>query len=392
MVVVLGSRRNARAQHRTAEVQPLLRHLLLPSAALLCLTATACQLPGVATGASVPAFEELLKIDIHSHIFEDDPLLLDMLRRSEVHVVNVATRGTEGHVEVMHRVAEDLHVKYPDLFSFASTFDLTQIHQPGFAERTIRWLDETFERGAVMTKIWKEIGLELKTPSGEFLLPDDPIFDPIYAHLARRGKPLMAHVAEPLDAWLPLDPESVHYEYYSRNPQWHLHEHADVPHHSELIAARDNIMEKHPDLVVIGAHLGSLEHDVDEVARRLDRYPNFYVDVAARTPDLSRQSTEKVRDFFLRYEDRILYGLDAIWRPYRDGPRTEEERTSFIVRLEDRYRSDYAFYAGTGTVEYAGRGVAALGLPRPVLEKFYSGNALRLLPELASLRASGGRQ
>src|SRR5690606_29788376 len=137
-------------------------------------------------------------------------------------------------------------------------------------------LDETFEDGAVMTKIWKEIGLELKSPSGEFVLPDDPLFDPIYAHLARPGKPLLAHLAEPLEAWLPLDTAGVHYSYYSRNPEWHLYQRPEFPSHAALIASRDRIMEKHPDLVVIGAHLGSLEHDVDEVAARLDRYPNFH--------------------------------------------------------------------------------------------------------------------
>jgi predicted TIM-barrel fold metal-dependent hydrolase len=380
-----GSRRS---QSAVARVRENLPRGVLCLTALLWTAGTGCQRPGLAADAQAPAFEEILKIDIHSHLFEDSPLLVDMLRRNNLHVVNIAVRGTEGHIEIMHRVAEDLHENHPDIFSFASTFDLTRIQEPDFAERTIRWLDETFERGAVMTKIWKEIGLEVKTPSGEFLLPDDPIFDPIYAHLARRGKPLLAHIAEPLDAWLPLDPESVHYRYYSRTPEWHLHGREEFPHHSELIAARDNIMEKHPDLVVIGAHLGSLEHDVDEVARRLERYPNFYVDVAARTPDLARQPTGKVRDFFLKYQDRIVYGLDAIWRPYRDGPRTEEERTAFVERLEQRYRLDYAFYAGTDSLEYADRRVRALGLPETVLEKFYSGNAQRLLPELASAHPS----
>jgi predicted TIM-barrel fold metal-dependent hydrolase len=364
--------------------------VVVPCVVALLMPATGCQRLVKPTDSQAPAFEDILKIDVHSHLYEDNALLVDMLRRSRIHVVNVAVGGTDGHIEIMHRIAEDLHVRYPDLFSFASTFDLTEIDDRDFSQRTIRWLDETFERGAIMTKIWKEIGLKLRTPSREFLLPNDPIFDGIYAHLARRGKPLMAHIAEPLDAWLPLDPESVHYGYYSTTPEWHLYGREEFPRHAELIAARDNIMVKHPDLVVIGAHLASLEHDVDEVADRLERYPNFYVDVAARTRDLSRQPTEKVRNFFLEYEDRILYGLDASWRPYRDGPRTDDERIAFVTRLEQRYRSDYAFYAGTGTVEYAGRIVPALGLPRRVLEKFYSRNAIRLLPGLASARASGG--
>ena len=104
-----------------------------------------------------------------------------------------------------------------------------------------------------MTKIWKEIGLELKKPDGSFLMPDDPLFDPIYAHLARRRKPLLAHLAEPREAWLPLDPKGLHHGYYSRNPEWHLYGKPEYPSHEALMTARDHIAEKHPGLVLIGA-------------------------------------------------------------------------------------------------------------------------------------------
>jgi predicted TIM-barrel fold metal-dependent hydrolase len=351
--------------------------------ALLLVTAIpACgQLQGVPSEPMI-AFEEIEKIDLHAHVFDDIPYLVEMLRRNNLRIVNIANRGTAGDVETMHRIGLELQSRYPDRISFASTFDLSRIHEAGFPDETIASLDRTFEAGAVMTKIWKEVGLELKTRSGEFLMPDDPIFDPVYAHLASRGKPLLAHLAEPLEAWLPLDPEGVHYGYYSRTPEWHLYQRPEFPTHAELIAARDRIMEKHPDLVLIGAHLGSLEHDVDEVAWRLERYPNFHVEVAARTRDLTRQPREKVLEFFMNYPDRIIYGLDATFRPFRTGPVSDEDRVAFADELERRYRLDFAFYAGTDSVEYAGRSVQGLGLPREVLEKFYAGNALRIVPGL----------
>jgi predicted TIM-barrel fold metal-dependent hydrolase len=361
------------------------------TALLLVTGIPACgQLQGVPS-EPMPAFEEIAKIDLHAHVFDDIPLLVEMLRRNNLRIVNIANRGTAGDVETMHRIALELQSRYPDRISFASTFDLSRIHEAGFPDETIASLDRTFEAGAVMTKIWKEIGLEVKTRSDEFLMPDDPIFDPVYAHLASRGKPLLAHLAEPLEAWLPLDPEGVHYGYYSRTPEWHLYRRPEFPTHAELIAARDRIMEKHPDLVLIGAHLGSLEHDVDEVAWRLERYPNFHVEVAARTRDLSRQPREKVVEFFMNYPDRIIYGLDATFRPFRTGPVTDEDRIAFVDELERRYRLDYAFYAGTDSVEYAGRSVQGLGLPREVLEKFYAGNALRIVPGLRERWNEGRR-
>jgi predicted TIM-barrel fold metal-dependent hydrolase len=349
--------------------------------------------PTAAAAAAQPAvpFAEILKIDVHSHVFEDIPALNEMLRRNNVRTMNVCNNGMDAaHFETMHRIALDLFRRHPDLFPFASTFALARINEPGWADAAIAWLDTTFANGAVATKIWKEVGLEVKKKDGTFMLPDDPVFDPIYAHLARRGKPLLAHLAEPIDAWLPLDPDSPHYGYYSTTPQWHLYGKPDYPSHAAIIAARDRIMEKHPTLTLIGAHLGSLEHDLDAIAQRLDRYPNFNVEVAARTRNLVRHPSDKVRAFFIKYQDRIMYGVDASWKPFLAAePPTDAQRQSHVKRLEERYREDFEYYAGTGTMQYGGRQVKSLGLPRDVLEKFYNRNARRLIafPESAPAAA-----
>jgi predicted TIM-barrel fold metal-dependent hydrolase len=326
-----------------------------------------------------PAFAEIRKIDAHSHVFEDIPALNAMLHSLNLRTINVCVPGSDGHLEEMHRIALDLYQKHPDLYPFTATFDVVRWNQPGYAEKAIAWLDEQFRRGAVGVKIWKEVGMELKRPDGSFLLPDDPVFDPIYAYLAKRGKPLHAHLAEPIDAWRPLDPDSPHYNYYSQNPQWHLYGKPGYPSHAALIAARDHIMEKHPTLVVVGAHLGSLEHDFDGIAARLERFPRFYIDVAARTRNLARHPSDRVRALFLKYPDRILYGVDATWKPYlRPQPPTDLQRQGHVKSLEVRYRADFDYYAGKGDLTYNGRKTTALELPRDVLEKFYHGNAERV--------------
>jgi hypothetical protein len=327
-----------------------------------------------------PAFEEIHKIDVHAHIFEDMPQLNEMLRSNKSSIINVCNRGRDGHLETMHRIARQMYQSHADLYPFASCFDLTRIEEPGYANEVIAWLDGTFKDGAVTTKIWKEVGMEVRGKDGSFVLPDDPVFDPIYEFLAVRRKPLMAHLADPIDGWLPLTRESLHYGYFANNPEFHLYGKPGYPSHAALIAARDHILEKHPRLIVIGAHLGSLEHDLDEVARRLDRYPNFYVDCAARTRDLTRQPREKARSFFIKYQDRILYGVDSTWKPFREkSPPTDQQRASFVNGLERKYRADYAFYAGTGSMQYDGRSVESLALPKKVLDKFYHDNARRII-------------
>jgi predicted TIM-barrel fold metal-dependent hydrolase len=349
---------------------------IVPAAGMLLAQSSA-----QSTSMPPPGFERLRKIDVHSHIYEDIPAVNAMLRRINLRVVNISNPGTDGYLAFMHRFNAALVKRHPDIFSFASTFDLTTRDQPDYGARVAKALDETFAQGAVMVKIWKEVGLELKRPDGTFLLPDDAIFDPVYAHLESRRKPLLAHLAEPREAWLPLDPKSVHYGYYSKNPQWHLYGKPQYPSHARLMDARDHILAKHPGLVVIGAHIGSLEYDVDEVAKRLDRYPNFHVEVSARTRDLTRQPPAKVRAFFLKYQDRIMYGVDRSWRPYRtpEVTPTDADRANFAADLEAQYRRDWAYYAGAGAIDYGGDTAEGLALPNPVLEKFYWKNAERII-------------
>ncbi len=357
-----------------------MKTLAPPLIALLLLSCSGAEEP---PQSRAPAFEEILKIDVHSHIFEDIPEFVDMMKRINLRIINICTRGNNlENLRLMEQRAEEISAKYPGQFYFASTFDLTRRNEPDYHEQVTQWLDASYEAGAVMTKIWKEVGMEMKTPDGAYLMPDDPLLDPVHAHIASRGKPLLAHLAEPVAAWLPLDPENVHYGYYSNNPEWHLYGKEGYPTHAEILAARDRIIEKHPDLIFIGAHLGSMSHDVDEIAKSLDKYPNFYVECSARTRDLTRQPAEKVRNFFLKYQDRIMYGVDLVRIPERDGPTPPEKRAAYAASIEDRYRLDYAYYAGSTPVEIAGKTVEALALPREVLDKFYHRNAQRIIPGL----------
>ena len=325
-----------------------------------------------------PAYEAILKIDAHSHIFEDHPDFQALFQRNNVRTVNVCVIGTDGHLQRMHSVAFDLYRRYPTLYPFVSTFDLLKREEPDYTKNVIAWLGETFARGAVGVKVWKEVGLRIKRPDGSFALPDDPFLDPIYAYVARQVRVLQIHSAEPIEAWLPLDKDSPHYDYFSKSPDRRFHGRSEYPSHATIMAARDHIMEKHPTLVVLAAHLASLEHDLDGIARRLDRYPNFHVEVSSRTRDLTRHPSDRVRAFMMKYQDRLLYGVDQGWQPHLSRGVTDAQRAGAINLLELRYRIDYDYYAGSGEKTYDNRKVEALHLPRRVLEKFYHENARRL--------------
>lgn len=319
------------------------------------------------------------RIDAHAHILNGSPDILRMLERLEMQVVNLCVvdkyeRGFE-RAEPQHIMAVNVFRNSAGRVAWCSTFEPDDWESPGFASRVIKELDATFRQGAVGVKIYKSIGMDLKSRSGAYLMPDNPAFDPIFKFIAERNKTLYAHIAEPIAAWQPLDPASPDYDYYKNAPAWHMYGHPDRPSKQAILDARDRMLARNPKLRVVGAHLGSMEEDVDEIARHLDRYPNFAVDTSGRVVHLMIQPRDKVRAFMIRYQDRLLYATDLVLLEADDVPRT-------VRRWEEEYARDYRFFATDQTVDYQGQKIRGLALPPEVLRKFYSGNAARWVPGL----------
>lgn len=326
---------------------------------------------------------DLERIDAHAHVFNPSAAIYGMFDRLNLRIVNICVvdkhdRGFE-EAEPQHKAAREVFRGTKGRAAWCSTFDPQDWESSGFSERVIASLDKTFEDGAVAVKIYKSMGMELKSKSGTYLMPDNAVFDPIYEALAARDKTLYAHLAEPWAAWRPLDPASPHYGYYKNNPDWHMYLHPERPSKEVILTARDRILGRHRNLRVVGCHLGSMEEDVDEIAERFDRYPNFAVDTAARVPDLMLQPREKVRAFLIKYQDRVLYATDLV-------AMAGEDADEAVKRWEDEYARDWKYFATDEIVEYSGRKIRGLALPEPVLRKFYHANALHWVPGMASSR------
>jgi predicted TIM-barrel fold metal-dependent hydrolase len=323
----------------------------------------------------------MIKIDAHVHLAGDHPDCVAMLDQLELKLLNVCVAHDAGEQWRAQAAAYcQLAQAHPDRYAWCTSFDLPD-WTPDYAERVIEGLERDLAAGAVGCKIWKNVGMALRKPSGEFLMVDDPLFDPLYACLAREGVPLLMHIGEPLACWQPLREGAFHSGYYSQHPEWHMYGKAGYPSHGEIIAARDRVLARHPDLRAVGAHLGSLEYDVAEVARRLDRYPNLAVDVSARLADLAGQDRETVRSFFLACQDRILFGTDIVQRePFSALPASERQHR--LARVQETYQAQWAYFESDQVVALGGREVQGLGLPAHVLQKLYGANAARWYPGL----------
>ena len=159
----------------------------------------------------------------------------------------------------------------------------------------------------------------------------------------------------------------------------------------ELFAQRERLLARHPRTNFIGAHFGMQEDDLTQVAALLDRFPNYFVDTAAVVHALGRQPVT-ARKFFLRYQDRILFGSDGGYGLVADGPGWTPERLfrSYIEFFETS--NEYVEYPLWGTYNQGRWRIYGLDLPGEVLEKIYVSNAARLIPsrEDVAQRLTGG--
>jgi len=323
-------------------------------------------------------YKKMTKVDSHVHIRTEHTDIMEFAEKEGFKFLNVSTgSGSQAEIDRQNHYARMMHEKYPENFSYITTFSMENFEKPAWAEEVIQKLRQDFEQGAIGVKVWKDIGMTFRDSLGRFIFIDDPRFDPIFDFIAGNDKTVIAHIGEPKDCWLPLDSMHLnnHRNYYRAHPEYHMYLHPDYPSYDEIITSRDNLLARHPDLRLVGAHLGSLEWSVDELASRLDRYPNFAVDLAARVGNLQAQDREKVRDFILKYQDRLLYATDF---EISEDDDFENRKAS----LERDWRQDWKYFADDEIMESpdVNGSFRGLKLDKDVLRKIYFKNSLRWVP------------
>ena len=198
--------------------------------------------------------------------------------------------------------------------------------QPNFSGEAIRKLNEDFARGAIAVKFYKVVGMEIKDSKGNYILPDNPVFEPIFKDIAAHNKTLIAHLADPDSAFEAPNPDAPDYEYLMQNPKLYMYGKAGAPTKPQILQSRDHILDKNPNLRMVGAHLGSMESDFNQLGQHLDQYPNFAVDLAARMAYFEMQPREKMIEFITKYQDRLIYGTDNEFYPaVSDTPKDWED-------------------------------------------------------------------
>jgi predicted TIM-barrel fold metal-dependent hydrolase len=255
----------------------------------------------------------------------------------------------------------------------------SRAHEPGYARFQAEEIDRAARAGARGLKVLKTLGLYLRDggPAGRLVAIDDQRFDPMWEACAALNLPVAIHIADPVAFFRPTDRFNERFEELHHHPDWSFHG-RDFPSFDELLAARDRVFARHPRTTWIALHVGHHAEDLDEVARSLDRFPNMRVELGARIGELGRQP-RAARRFFERYQDRIMFGTDAV--PHG----TETPQQLFGDELYEIYyrfletEDEYFDYAPAPVPPQGRWRIYGLGLPDAVLKKVYHDNAARLL-------------
>jgi predicted TIM-barrel fold metal-dependent hydrolase len=329
-------------------------------------------------------FIVLEPIDTHTHIYESEPSYFAMLNKLHLHTLDIMVVADNANPERRELAKESRDVfevvkNSDNRVASCTTFDAYRVNQINFIAATVRQLNQDFAQGAIAVKIWKNVGMEIKNTRGEYILPDDPSLEPIYADIAAHGKTLVTHMADPDTAWLPPDPTSPDYSYFVEHPEWYMYKNHYSPSKPQILVARDHVLQANPNLRMVGAHLGSMEGNFAQIAQRLDRYPNFAVDLAGRLPYLMLRPRDQMIAFITKYQDRLIYGTDDALYP------SEEVRRS-VAEAEVEYANDWRFLATNQIRDLRGRTIEGLALPPSILHKIYHENAVHWFPGILGNR------
>jgi amidohydrolase family protein len=326
-------------------------------------------------------FARVEKVDAHMHVYGPAKLLMTQAARDHFHILTIDVDSPEhGPVSWQIQDSASLRQRYPGRVAFAGTFSAAGFTKPGWSRTAVRQIEDALARGAAGIKIWKNFGMVVRDTNGRYVMPDDPRLEPIYSTLEHEHVVLLGHMAEPLNCWLPYSKMTVKgdADYYRQHPQYYMYLHPDMPKHDEILAARDRMLAAHPQLRFDAVHLASLEWDVDGIAAFLDRFPEANVDMAARISHLEHQAEthpDKVRAFFIRYQDRILYGTDDEYGPKDNDPQA-------VAQIAADWRRDWRFLVTDDEMRSPDldRAFRGMHLPRSVVDKIYRDNAVALFP------------
>jgi uncharacterized protein len=302
-------------------------------------------------------------IDVHSHPYAGSLQDVDLWVRNK-DAVNV-----ERTVILSFAVGERLdsimavYGRYPDRFEVWCGLDFANHTEPGFTARATAELERCKAIGGkgvgeISDKGW---GLRSGTVTAQGLHLDDPLMQPVLRRMGELGLPLNIHVADPIWMYMPMDSTN---DGMMNALKWRLDDRPDIVGHNGMIEILERAVAANPGTTFIAVHFANLSYDLSRLGGMLDKYPNLYADISARYAETA-VIPRYMREFYIRYQDRLLYGTDM-------GYALSMYRTTFrILETADEHFYNHGLFSYQWSLN-------GFDLPDEVLKKIYRDNALKL--------------
>ncbi len=327
-------------------------------------------------------FRPLPLIDCHVH-HRDASVIPDMVSLMDSIGMEAINAVSTPHPEHLSAVPQGLEFKarHPQRVYVFGSLDYHELMTQGRLRSDL----------AAQIAVLQEVGcdgikmIEGKPMARQLLgLPpfDGREYQTYFAEMEATGFPLLFHVADPDRFW---DREAMasgaraRGRFYGDDPA--------LPTKEQLYMEVGHVLERHPNLKVIFAHFYFLSADLPRVAALLDAYPNVHLDISPGSGMYVNFSKdwEAAREFFLTYQDRIIFGTDtgtSALRGERGRTRQGELEKYWYMRtfLETTgaFQTPPAFRQGPTTLY-------GIGLPEDALKRIYHDNFRRLVGEKPAL-------
>jgi predicted TIM-barrel fold metal-dependent hydrolase len=308
-------------------------------------------------------------IDFHTHIglrkdgYSISSVMDDLKAEGVAAVVNL-----DGFWDDRLDLALEHAGEYQNKIAVFASVDVMRIDEPDFEKYVVDTIKKAHQKGAAGLKFFKDVSLKDKDSHGNYIRVDDKRLVPIWKTAADLKLPVLIHIADPTAFFKPIDGRNERYESLVERPEWSFYGHEFFTF-DELMEMQVHLLEQNPDTTFVVAHCGSYAENLEYVSHQLDKYPNMYIDTAARIRELGRQPYT-ARDFILKYQDRIVFGTDMSpkYLPHPYYYRFLETWDEYFNYSSSEQGSQWKIYG--------------IGLPDEVLKKVYYENACKLVPQL----------
>ncbi len=292
--------------------------------------------------------------------------------------IRLMVNVTGGYGPALDEAIRYWHKPYPDRFLVCVEPWWTRTNETGYAKFQADEIERAARAGARGVKVLKTLGLYLREnlKSGPLVKVDDRRFDPMWEAAGALRLPVLIHVSDPESFFDPVDRFNERYLDLLDHPDWSFYD-RDFPSDRELQEARNRVIARHPHTHFLILHFGDVQN-LAYMSEVLDRYPNATVEFGARIDELGRQPRVAMK-FFDKYQDRILFGTDAV--PHGDEyPQQVYGDALYQIYYRFLETEDEYFDYSPAKVPPQGRWrIYGLGLPEVILRKVYHDNAARLL-------------